>query len=106
MPDIFRVLLDRPVRREVAHVGNIQHRLIGPLFRVLIQLVDAILAVHIATIVRQNLVVVAKVNQRIQQVAVAPRFCRAEDAGTDLRQRLVELFILLVIFAWFITAAT
>ena len=63
----------------------------------LIQLVDAILAVHIATIVRQNLVVVAKVNQRIQQVAVAPRFCRAEDAGTDLRQRLVELFILLVI---------
>jgi hypothetical protein len=37
----------------------------------LIQLVDAILAVHIA-IVRQHLVVVAKVNQRIQQVAVAP----------------------------------
>lgn len=106
MPDIFRVLLDRPVRREVAHVGNIQHRLIGPLFRVLIQLVDAILAVHIATIVRQNLVVVAKVNQRIQQVAVAPRFRRAEDAGTDLRQRLVKLFILLVVFAWFIAAAT
>ena len=26
MPDIFRVLLDRPVGREVAHVGNIQHR--------------------------------------------------------------------------------
>ena len=72
----------------------------------LIQLVDAILAVHIATIVRQHLVVVAKVNQRIQQVAVAPRFRRTENAGTDLRQRLVKLFILLVIFARFIAAAT
>lgn len=72
----------------------------------LIQLVDAILTVHIAAIVRQHLVVVAKVNQRIQQVAVAPRFRRAEHAGTDLRQRLVKLFILLVVFAWFIAAAT
>ncbi len=42
---------------------------------------------------------VAKVNQRIHQVTVASRFARAEDAAADLRQHLVQLFILLVVVA-------
>ena len=63
MPDVFGVLFDRPVRREVAHVGDINHRLGGPLFRVAIQFVNLILAVNVAAIIRQNLIVVAKVDQ-------------------------------------------
>jgi hypothetical protein len=38
-----------------------------------IQLIHLILTIHVATVIRQHLIVVAKVNQRIQQVAVASR---------------------------------
>ena len=63
MPDMFRVLFDRAVRREVAHISDIQHRFSGPLFRTLIELVDFILSIDIAEIIRQYLVVIAKVDQ-------------------------------------------
>jgi hypothetical protein len=59
MPDIFRVLLDRPVRREVAHIGNVQHRFCGPLFLKLVEFVDFILTIDIAAIIRKIRVAIA-----------------------------------------------
>ena len=43
MPDMIGVLFDRTVRREVAHIGNVQHRFCGPLFLTLVEFVDFIL---------------------------------------------------------------
>ncbi len=93
------ILFDRAVRGEVAHVGDVVHRFGGPLLRLLIQLIDPVLTVHIATEIGQYLIVVAEVNQRIHQVTVTPRLARAEHAGGDLRQHLAQLFILLVVVA-------
>ncbi|VED45780.1 Uncharacterised protein [Raoultella terrigena] len=105
MPDMVGILFNRPVRREVAHIGDVEHRFVGPLFRVTVELVHLILTIDVATIIRQHLIVVAKVNQRIQQVAIAAGLRRTEQAGTDLRQRLMQLRILLVVVARFVAAA-
>ncbi|MNL55026.1 hypothetical protein D3C87_1784050 [compost metagenome] len=74
------------------------HRFGGPLFRLTIQLVDLVLTIHIAAEIRQHLIVIAKVNQRIHQIAVAARLVRVKQAGGDLGQHLAQLFILLVEF--------
>ncbi|SVM42959.1 Uncharacterised protein [Klebsiella pneumoniae] len=71
-----------------------------------IQLIHLILTIHVATKIRQHLVVVAKVNQRIQQIAIAARLRWAEQAGADLRQRLVQLFILLIVITRFVAVGT
>ncbi len=88
MPDILGILLDGPVRREIPHVGDVMHRRAGPLLLLAVQLVHFILAVHVAAIIRQHLVVVAKVNQRIHQIAIAARLVGAEHTGRNLRQDL------------------
>ena len=105
MPDMVGILFNRAVRREVAHIGDIQHRFIGPLLRMTVQLIHLILTIHVATVIRQNLIVVAEVNQRIQQVTVASRLRWAEQAGADLRQRLVQLFILLIVITRFVAVS-
>ncbi len=100
MPDIFRVLLDRPVRREVAHgwqYSTSPHRPTLPGFDTARRRDPAVQ--HSYDSPPRNLVVVAKVNQRIQQVAVAPGSAGLKTPVPILRQRLVELFILLVIFS-------
>ena len=105
MPDMVGILFNSAVRREVAHIGDIQHRFIGPLLRMTVQLIHPILTIHVATVIRQNLIVVAEVNQRIQQVTVASRLRWAEQAGADLRQRLVQLFILLIVITRFVAVS-
>ncbi len=102
MPDMVGILFNRAVGREVTHISDIQHRFIGPLLRMTVQLIHLILTIHVATVIRQNLIVVAEVNQRIQQVAVTTRFRRTKQAGANLRQRLVQLLILLVVITRFI----
>ena len=62
MPDMIGVLFDSTVRREVAHIGNVQHRFCGPLFLKLVEFVDFILTIDIAAIIRQYLVVIAEVD--------------------------------------------
>ena len=106
MPDMVGVFLNRTVRREIAHVGDIMHRFHRPLFRMTIQLIHLILAIHIATVIRQHLIMVTKVDQRIQQIAIATRLRRAEQPGTDLRQRLMQLRILFVKFPRLIAVTT
>ena len=76
MPDMISVLFDSTVRREVAHIGNVQHRFCGPLFLKLVEFVDFILTIDIAAIIRQYLVVIAEVDQRINQIAIATRIFR------------------------------
>lgn len=78
MPDMIGVLFDSTVRREVAHIGNVQHRFCGPLFLKLVEFVDFILTIDIAAIIRQNLIVIAEVDQRINQIAIATRIFRTE----------------------------
>ncbi len=69
MPDIFGILFDGSVR-EVAHIGNVEHRFRRPLFRATLQLIHY-LAVHVAAVrVASTLIVIAKVNQRIYWIAV------------------------------------
>lgn len=53
MPDMIGVLFDSTVRREVAHIGNVQHRFCGPLFLKLVEFIDFILTIDIAAIIRQ-----------------------------------------------------
>lgn len=93
MPDMISVLFDSTVRREVAHIGNVQHRFCGPLFLKLVKFVNFILTIDIAAIIRQYLVVIAEVDQRINQIAIAPgssglntplRFASAPDAAPHL----------------------
>src|SRR5699024_2597219 len=106
MPDMISVLFDCTVRREVAHIGNVQHRFCGPLFLKLVKFVDFILTIDIAAIIRQYLVVIAEVDQRINQIAIAPRFFRTEYTAADLRQHLMQLLIFLVVFTRFVALTT
>ena len=78
MPNIIGILFDRTVRREVTHIGNVQHRFCGPLFLTLVEFVNFILTIDIAAIIRQYLVVIAEVDQRIDQIAIATRIFRTE----------------------------
>lgn len=87
MPDMIGVLFDSTVRREVAHIGNVQHRFCGPLFLKLVEFIDFILTIDIAAIIRQYLVVIAEVDQRINQIAIATRIdlaCATSSASSKL----------------------
>ena len=50
MPDMIGVLFDSTVRREVAHIGNVQHRFCGPLFLKLVEFIDFILSEEVQNI--------------------------------------------------------
>ena len=66
MPNIIGILFDRTVRREVTHIGNVQHRFCGPLFLTLVEFVNFILThPHSCDIPASTLVVIAEVDQRI-----------------------------------------
>ena len=99
MPDLIRVLLNGTVGGEIAHIGDVQRRTPLPLFRLTIKLIHFILGIHVTAVIRQQLIMIAKVDQRVEQVTVAPRLLRAEDAAGDLRQRLVQFRILFIVFA-------
>ena len=88
MPDILGILLNGPVGREIPHISDVMHRDAGPLLLLTIKLVHPVLTIHVAAVIRQHLIVVAKVNQRIHRVPIAPRLVWAKHPGGDLRQHL------------------
>lgn len=106
MLDMIGVFFDSTVRREVVYIGNVQYRFCGLFFLKFVEFIDFILIIDIVAIIRQYLVVIVEVDQRINQIAIAIRIFRIEYIVVDLRQYLMQFFIFFVVFTRFVVLTT
>lgn len=95
IPDGLRVLVDAPVTREEAHARHREDGLGRPRLRVLVRLVDQLLSVHIRGKVVRDKVVVAVLDDAVEQCAEGPGVAKA--SFVDLIEDLGELGFELVV---------
>ena len=88
IPGLGRIFADGAVGGEDAHPGHVENGFALPFVRRTVKRTDALLRFHVTGEIGEQLVVVAVIDQRIEDVVVALTVVRREIAAVDLVQRL------------------